>query len=60
LKEITCVNLRSKVSSFGYPNTILLLVATVTELKLIIVSKGEDATLKVEESAVQPFVHSGT
>ena len=40
IKEITCVNLKSSICKFSVEDSILLLVSTLTEIQLLIISKG--------------------
>lgn len=57
IKEITCVNLKSRICKFSVEDSILLLVATLTEIILLIISKGQNS-LKVQQSEAQAVVYS--
>lgn len=52
------MNLKSGIAKFSVEDSILLLVATVNEIKLLIVSKGDSHSLRVQQSEVQPVVYT--
>ena len=50
--------MKSKVAKFLVDESILLLVATTTDVRLVVVAKGDSHNLKVQESETQPKVFS--
>jgi len=52
------VNMSSPISKFLVDDSILLLVATTVDIRLVVVSKGDLSGLKVTQSTVDPFTFS--
>lgn len=46
------MNLKSQIASFAVEDSLLLLVATETNIRLVIASKSDSQSLKVTETGV--------
>jgi hypothetical protein len=58
VKEIACTNLKSQIANFIVEDSILLLVATEINVRLVIASKSDGNNLKVQETSVKPITFS--